>query len=251
MRAATSHHAVERGLASSRARFARRAASRRRHPWWRVLGVATAASVVGGLVWLVGWSTLLAVDEVRVTGASKAAARSVVDRAGVVRGTPLVMVDTDVVAERVRGDITVAEVSVHRSWPGAVVVEVVHREPAIVVRNPRGQLEVVDVEGVAFGTVTAAPPGVPTVSAAAEAGMTPAALQAALTLLTTLPADLARQVTAVTVSSADLVTFRLGARTVVWGGGQESARKVAVLRALLPGRSAMIDVSAPDTPVTR
>ncbi|MGL5865936.1 MAG: cell division protein FtsQ/DivIB [Dermatophilaceae bacterium] len=210
------------------------------------------AGVVGaGLVWLVGWSTVLAVDEVRVTGVSQAVVRSVADRAAVALGTPLVRVDTDAVAERVRGDVRVAEVSVHRSWPGTVVVEVVHREPAIVVRNPRGQLEVVDIDGVAFGAVTSAPAGVPTVSAAAEAGMTPTALQAALTLLAALPADLARQVTAVTVSSADLVTFRLGARTVVWGGGEESGRKVAILQALLPRRSAVIDVSAPDTPITR
>ncbi|MGL5816542.1 MAG: cell division protein FtsQ/DivIB [Phycicoccus sp.] len=251
MRVTGRRRVVERGLASSRTRFARRASSRRRHPWRRSLGLVLSATVVAGLVWVVGWSTVLAVDEVRVTGTSDAAGRSLLDRAAVVVGTPLVRVDTDAVAERVRGDITVAEVSVHRSWPRAVVVEVVHREPAIVVRNPRGQLEVVDIDGVAFDTVTAAPAGVPTVSAAAEAGMTPAALQAALTLLAALPRDLARQVTAVTVSSADLVTFRLGPRTVVWGGGEESDRKVAILRALLPMKSAVIDVSAPGTPVTR
>ncbi|MGL4177330.1 MAG: cell division protein FtsQ/DivIB [Dermatophilaceae bacterium] len=251
MRVGVRRRAAGRGLASSQTRFARRASSRRRHPWRRALGLAVVAAVVGGLVWLVGWSTALAVDEVRVTGAADASVQSVLDRAAVVVGTPLLRVDTDAVARRVRGDITVAEVSVRRSWPGTVVVEVVHREPAIVVRTPRGRLEVVDVDGVAFGTVTSAPAGVPTVSATAEAGMTPAALQAALTLLDALPADLAREVTAITVSSADLVTFRLGARTVVWGGGEESGRKVAILQALLPTKSAVIDVSAPDTPVTR
>ena len=53
------------------------------------------------------------------------------------------------------------------------------------------------------------------------------------------------------VSSANLVTFTLGKRTVVWGGGEESVRKVAILEALLPTKAKVIDVSAPDTPVTR
>ena len=35
------------------------------------------------------------------------------------------------------------------------------------------------------------------------------------------------------VSSANLITFTLGERTVVWGGGEDSARKVAILTALL------------------
>ena len=53
------------------------------------------------------------------------------------------------------------------------------------------------------------------------------------------------------MSSADLVTFTLGSRTVVWGSGEESTRKVAILRALLRTKAKVIDVSAPDTPVTR
>ena len=73
----------------------------------------------------------------------------------------------------------------------------------------------------------------------------------ALALLDALPEDLARQVSAVRVSSANLVTFTLGKRTVVWGGGEESVRKVAILEALLPTKAKVIDVSAPDTPVTR
>ena len=53
------------------------------------------------------------------------------------------------------------------------------------------------------------------------------------------------------VSSANLITFTLGSRTVVWGGGEDSARKVAILTALLRTKAKVIDVSAPDTPVTR
>ena len=55
------------------------------------------------------------------------------------------------------------------------------------------------------------------------------------------------------ITSASLVSFTMGNTTVIWGGGDAGARKAAVLSALLRTRPvpATIDVSAPDTPVTR
>ena len=152
---------------------------------------------------------------------------------------------------RVRERVTVAEVSVRRSWPGTLTVEVVPRSAALVVRNPQGRLEVVDAEGVTFGTVRAVPKGVPVVTATGAEGTTPEALQSSLALLQALPSDLGRKVSGIKVSSANLVTFTLGTRTVVWGSGEDSARKVAILTALLDTKAKVIDVSAPDTPVTR
>ena len=89
------------------------------------------------------------------------------------------------------------------------------------------------------------------VTATGTEGTTREALQSSLALLEALPADLAGKVSGIKVSSANLVTFTLGSRTVVWGGGEDSARKVAILTALLPTKAKVIDVSAPDTPVTR
>ena len=154
-------------------------------------------------------------------------------------------------AARVRERITVAEVSVRRAWPSTLAVDIVLRTPAIVVRNPQGQLEVADAEGVSFGVVKAAPKGVPVVKAVGAKGATREALQSALALLNALPSDLSSQVSGITVSSANLVTFTLGKRTVVWGSGADSERKVAILTALLPTKAKVIDVSAPETPVTR
>jgi cell division protein FtsQ len=39
--------------------------------------------------------------------------------------------------------------------------------------------------------------------------------------------------------------------SVVWGGQADGPKKLAVLEALLKTNPAVIDVSAPDTPVTR
>ena len=239
------------GVASSANRFRERALSHRRRPWRRALLVALAAALVAALVWVVGWSTWLGVDRVEVTGVTGAEAQAVARLVEVPIGTPLARVDTEVVGARVRERVTVAEVSVRRSWPGTLTVEVVPRSAALVVRNPQGRLEVVDSEGVTFGTVRSAPKGVPVVTATGAEGTTQEALRSSLALLEALPPELSRSVSGIRVSSANLVTFTLGPRTVVWGGGEDSARKVAILTALLRTKAKVIDVSAPDTPVTR
>jgi cell division protein FtsQ len=237
--------------ASSAGRFRERALANRRRPWRRALLAVVAVGVAAGLVWVLGWSSILGVSDVEVSGATGAEATAVAELVGVPAGTPLARVDTDAVAQRVRERVTVAEASVRRAWPSTLAVDVVLRTPAIVVKNPQGQLEVVDAEGIAFGVVKAAPKGVPLVTARGSEGATREALQSALALLTALPSEMVTEVSGITVSSANLVTFTLGARTVVWGSGEESERKVAILTALLPTTATIIDVSAPDTPVTR
>ncbi len=247
----TRRHVDDHGVTSSANRFRERALSNRRRPWRRALLVVLAAATLGLLAWVVGWSTWLGLDDVEVTGVTGPEAAAVVKLVDVPLGTPLARVDTEAVGARVRERVTIAEVSVRRSWPGTLTVEVVPRSAALVVRNPQGRLEVVDAEGVSFGTVRAVPKGVPVVTATGAEGTTREALLSSLALLEALPADLAGKVSGIKVSSANLITFTLGERTVVWGGGEDSARKVAILTALLRTKAKVIDVSAPDTPVTR
>ena len=247
----TSRRAGDAGVASSANRFRERALSNRRRPWRRALLVVVAVATIAALAWVVGWSSWLGVDDVEVVGVTGPEADAVARLVEVPLGTPLARVDTEAVGARVRERVTVAEVSVRRSWPGTLTVEVVPRSAALVVRNPQGRLEVVDAEGVTFGTVRAVPRGVPVVTATGAEGTTREALQSSLALLEALPADLGRKVSGIKVSSANLVTFTLASRTVVWGSGEDSARKVAILTALLDTKAKVIDVSAPDTPVTR
>ncbi len=245
------HVQPDSGVSSAANRFRERALSNRRRPWLRALLVVATVAVAALVGWLVWWSPVLGVDDVEVAGVTGAEARAVAALASVPEGTPLARVDTDAVAARVRERVTVAEASVRRSWPGTLSVEVVPRTAALVVRNPDGRLEVVDAEGVTFGVVRAAPAGIPVVTATGSRGTTREALVSSLALLRALPPRLAADVSGIRVSSANLVTFTLGPRTVVWGGGEESPRKVAVLTALLRTKATVIDVSAPDTPVTR
>jgi cell division protein FtsQ len=240
-----------RGLASSRDRFQRRAADARRRPLRLWAWVAGVLAVVALLVWLVAYSPVLAVRSVEVVGVPEDEVAPITELARVPMGEPLARVDTRSVADRVAERATLADVSIERSWPSTLVIHASPRVPFLVVKNPRGQLKVVDETGVAYAEVSRAPKGVPVVSAASDAALSRDALTTAVGVVRVLPDSLQRRVSSVTVSSANLVTLRVGRTTVVWGGVDEPERKLAIVQALLKGSHAVIDVSAPSTPVTR
>lgn len=241
------------GVRSSRARFERRARTARRRLWraW-ALGLLLAA-LSAALVWVVAFSSVLAVTGVRVDGVSGDEAVAVRGIADDALGTPLARVDLSAIERRVSERKAIAEVTVERSWPRTLVVHAAPRTPAIVLKNPDGQLEVVDAAGVAYGTVGDRPAGVPLVNASTAAGVTPDALSAALSVVRSLPPELAHSVSDITVSSANLVTFSHGRTEVVWGGADQAQLKVRILQALLRTKPlpTLIDVSAPETPVSK
>ena len=242
---------VPTGLASSAVRFQRRAQDVRRRPVRLLAYAAAVVAVLGLLVWVVAFSPVLAVRSVEVVGVPGAEVAPIRELADVPLGQPLARVDKDLVAARVAERATVADVSIERSWPGTLVIHASPRVPFLVVKNPQGQLKVVDAEGVAYAQVSTAPKGVPTVNAASEAALSRDALATAVSVVKVLPASMQHRVGNVTVSSANLVTLKLGRTTVVWGGVSEPQRKLDIMTALLRSSPKVIDVSAPDTPVTR
>lgn len=238
-------------MSSSQERFAARARAHRLRLWRRAGIVALGVAAGAGVVWAIWFSTLLTLRTVSVEGVAGPERTAIIEAARAPLGVPLVSVDTDAITDRVRNRITVAEARVTRSWPHAITITVQPRVAALVLKNPQGQLEVVDATGVIFGEVSTAPAGVPVVSASSDDGAAKAALVAALSLIKALPKDLEDQVTTITVSSANLVTFTLGEVPVTWGGADQPARKIQILRALLKTNPSAVDISAPDTPVTR
>lgn len=243
------------GLASSRTRFERRAAAARRRPRL-VAGVLVAVLLVAGLVAWVGWfSSVLTASRVEVHGVSPAAAGQVRAVAQVPLGGPLMRVDTDAVTARLLAGRSWSSVSVGRSLPDTVVVTVTPRVAVLAVRNPRGEVDVVDRDGFAFRTVGSAPEGVPLVSSGA-AQVTKAGVDAALAALGSLAPDLRADVSGISVSAADQVSFTVKAKgekrkTVVWGGADNGRRKAELVKILLTQPGATIDVSVPSSPVTR
>ncbi|MGY1830267.1 cell division protein FtsQ/DivIB [Geodermatophilus sp. SYSU D01180] len=250
----------ERGVPAEVARPARRRrrdspADRRRR---RIVGAAVAVVLVAAAGWAVWASPLLAVQHVRVDGATTLTAEQVRTAAGVAEGTPLLRVDVDAAAARVARLPQVADVTVTRGWPRSVVVTVVERRPVAVVEQA-GTRSLVDRDGVLFDTVTGeAPDGAVPLDVAAPGPDDPAT-RAALGALVSLPADVRAQVTGARATTGEDVTLTLADGTVVvWGGADDAADKAAALVALLAQVASgaiepatTIDVSSPRAVVLR
>lgn len=245
--------ADRRGVSPSQARFAERARARRRRVWRAILGCVLVAAMVTGCVWLVGFSSVLTVTHVRVEGVSGPEAGVLSDIGKAWTGIPLARVDTGSVARQARSQRAIAEASASRSWPHTLVIRAVHRTPALVLQNPNGQLEVVDASGVGYADVTSAPAGVPLVRATGAADVGDDALHAALSVGRALPPALNADVSDITVSPGDEVSFKRGTTQVVWGDAADPELKVRIIAALLKAKPAphLIDVSAPETPVSK
>jgi cell division protein FtsQ len=207
--------------------------------------------MLAGGYWLVQFSPILTARSVRVEGVPHNAIAAITSRAAVPIGTPLAQIDTSAITARVIASGTMAKVSVSRSWPGTVVISASQRVPVLAVRNPQGQVKVVDAEAVAYAAVASPPKGVPLINTV-ENPPGKDSLRAGIAVLRALSPSQRAQVSNVTVSGANMVTIQLGAVTVLWGGASEPELKVKVTTALLRRDGVKtIDVSAPRTPVTR
>lgn len=237
-------------LAGQRGRLGTRGA-------WLVAGALTLLALA--LAWTVLFSSFLAARDIAVTGGRSLTADEVIASAKVPLGRPLARLDLAQITRNTAAVPAVREVHVYRRWPHTVEIEIVERTPvAVVAGSLPGDWFYLDVRGVVFGlappprsggdpdTSTVDRSKMPQVTAVAGS----AASRAAGEVLVSLPAALRNQVISVQATSPDAVVLTLPRRQkVMWGNSARSARKAAVLKALLVARpSSLYDVSSPDTP---
>jgi cell division protein FtsQ len=241
--------ADERTVRLARKRFARRQWARR---WlaWRSVALALLVLGVAGLgVWLVFFSSVLAVQGVRVDGTGVLDPRAVRRAADVPVGTPLATVDLDAIAKRVERLDAVRSVDVSRSWPDKVRV-LVRERVAVAVVERAGRLRGLDETGMLFRTYLSRPADLPVIRKSPSTDAD--ALAEAARVAGALPADLAARVAYVQVRTVDTISLRLrNGRTVLWGSADESVEKAKVLAVLLEQKASLYDVSVPGQPVLR
>ncbi|WP_277455190.1 FtsQ-type POTRA domain-containing protein [Janibacter sp. DB-40] len=231
-------------------RFVERAAQARGQRLRRWLVALLVVAGLGALGWLLGFSTLLDVRTVEVTGAEATDEAAIERVAAREQGTPLARVDGSAVADRIAEEVpAVKSVDIDRGWPHTLNVNVTSRVPALAVREDDG-FRLLDIEGVVIRTTSSAPKGVPTVRADDGAEVSGHGVRAARGMLKALPADMRDRVRGVTVDGADQVSFRLGRTTIVWGDAESPKVKVRLIPILLEKKPEIIDVSAPGSPVT-
>ena len=230
-------------------RFLRAQRSRR----LRVLRrVAVAALVVGAVVagiWLVFFSSVLAVHHVEVTGTSLVTPAQARDAARAPLDVPLVEVDLAAIEARVETLQGVRSAEASRAWPDGIAVDVTERE-AIAVVDQEGSWRGLDGEGVLFRSYEERPTDLPRVDMRSSTSVD--ALAEAAAVVAALPDDVLARVGYLDVRTIDAITLHLrSGATVEWGSADQSEDKARVLEQLLQRKASQYDVTAPGRPTLR
>ncbi|WP_407553593.1 FtsQ-type POTRA domain-containing protein [Streptomyces sp. Pv4-95] len=230
-----------------------------RAPGRRGLMIILALLVLLGafVAWALYGSNWLRVQRVKVTGVTVLTADQVTAAADIPMNAPLVSVDADEMAARLRARLPrIRTVAVVRSLPHTIGLKVTERKPELLMRSG-GKFVEVDAEGVRFATVGTAPRHVPLLEMAASDSPSlhrfgiDRLRRAAVGIARDLPEAVRKDVRQIRVQSYDSITLELaGGRTVAWGSGEQGARKAKVLTALLKaaGDARHFDVSVPSAP---
>ncbi len=227
-------------------RFRRRRRALRLVLWRRVLIVAAALSLVVGGIWLVFFSSVLAVSGTEVSGVSTLRSSTVVRVAQVPEGEPLATVDLAAIRARVEGLAPVASAEVTRAWPDQVRIEVTERV-AIAAVDREGSWWALDADGVLFTTFPKKPSGLPEVRV--KPSTSADALAEAAGVVDALPADVLSRAEFFDVRTIDRISFQLrGGDVVNWGSAEDSEAKARVLAVLLTQEGRVYDVTAPGRP---
>lgn len=239
----------------SAARFAARARVRRIR---RVTAVVTTVTMVG----LIGWTALLSpwatVQRIQVTGLDRVPEEQVQAIGRTQLGSSLLLVDTDNLARSIQGLDLIRVVSVRRSWPSTLAIEVTERMAVAAVPAQEGVL-LVDTDGVGVEKAAEVPEGLPVIRVDLSADGGPVAFRAALAVWDGLPGDVLAQVRRIGADGADGVwTVLADGSRVLWGSSGDLEMKVSALRALRalpksarPGKKIDYDVSVPRAPAVR
>jgi cell division protein FtsQ len=233
------------------ARFLAWRRERRRRYLRPLLILCAVGSIFAVAAWVALWSSMFALRTVTIAGVGRLTSAQVIARASLPEGRSLLLIDPRAVASRVETLPPVATARVTRRWPHGIVITVIERRPVAVVADASGW-QLVDIEGVPFASVSSPPRGLIPVRVGApmpSGGASDA--RSALTVYRALPRNLRRQVIQLEAMTPRSVSFQLrNGREVVWGSPTDNARKLAVLRALLPRHAVRYDVSAPGVAVT-
>lgn len=224
---------------------------RRRQNRRKLVGIVSGVGVLvlgAVMVWLLLFSSVFAVSEVRVTGNQLLTTDEVLEVAGVEVGRPLLTTDIDAIGSRVAGRVEVESVTVERHFPGTVDVQVTERT-LVYQRLDGSNYQWVDRHGVVFNTATTPQAGALVASTATDE---PRLLADVATVAGHLPQELLPRVEIISADAVDQIEIALGdGDVVVWGSAEQSELKAEVLTALLSVEAEVYDVSAPGHPTTK
>lgn len=218
--------------------------------------ILIAAIIFGLGSYLLGWSSLLTVRQIVISGApSSAAQQEIQSKINFKVGEKLARVDSRALAKRIQTANWIESADISRNWLDGKVSVVVHpRTPVALYTEPGKPQVALDASGNIFQLPGKLPTGLAKVSAnSVESGL------AAIKTFTEMPKDFSAGIENLSAEgSANLVitgNFSGHKLRIIWGDGQDTLLKIKVINALLEmpeNRSIhLIDVTAPHAPIVK
>lgn len=241
-------------------RISRRRAAVHRSKRRRIgIGIGVAVALVA-LLWLMFFSPLLQVRQIKVSGAEQSGEQAVIEATGLLDAEQnLLLLSGGDIEARISELPWVEGVKVQRSLPGTVKVEVTEREAELILSLGAARWSI-DGRGHVL-TSGVATRGLPTLAGVEVSSVEPGVqLQTeeatdALKVFRALPNQVRSQVSALFAPTVERITLSLKDGTAVrFGAAEEITAKVKVLKALMSrlaaeGKSAAyIDVRVPTSP---
>ena len=220
--------------------------------------IAIALALISLLAYLLGWSGLMTIDEIKVSGISKSqkvstfTAKEVIKLSGIKIGQPIARVNASSVKRKLLALPQVLDVNVNRQLPSSVLIELKMRKIEIAVTASGGGFLVGDASGVTFAKVKKVPRGVPIIKTSTSKIL----LSQTLQIFQTLPTKIQNRVISIDAKTRDSITFNLTRGVqITWGGSEEQDLKLEVLNELLADpnnkKVKVFDISSPLAPTVR
>lgn len=212
--------------------------------------------IFGAGSYLLGWSPILSVKAIEITGAPTKESELAVSRSLEISiGDKLARVDPRAISNRLRSFDWIESSRVSRNWISRKVSISLRTREAIALYSEPGKPQVaLDASGKTFATPTMIKSGLPRVSATSvESGL------AAIKLFTELPTGFSKSIERMSALRQDnfLIYGKFSGQDIriIWGDGKDTDLKVEVIDALLQRvenkNLRMIDVSAPHAPIVK
>jgi cell division septal protein FtsQ len=210
-----------------------------------------AILLIAGLAYLLGWSNVFTIKEIRYTGAPTKSSEAIVKNLAQIEvGERLARIETRKIAGRIQTLPWVDNADLSRNWiSGKIVIAITPRLP---IATFNGQL--MDASGKRFELPGGYKSKLPSVLAKdAKSGL------AAIKLFTKLPSDFSTRTSAFTATSPENIYFKIteGNRSlmVIWGAGDEIDLKLKVYKALVAlkenSKIRKIDLTEPHSPIVK
>ena len=215
-----------------------------------------ALLIFGGGSYLLGWSNLLTVRSIEITGAPTDQSKELITRSLDIRiGEKLARVDPRSISARLAANNWIQSSQVSRNWlNGKVQISITSRVPVALYTVPGQPQVALDASGKIFTLPADLPDGLPKVSATSVASGL-----AAIKVFAELPTEFRVGINRLSAARPNnlLIYGVFSGRNmrIIWGDGLDSDLKIKVITALLnqPENKSirMIDVTAPHAPIVK